>query len=103
MPAHISADIEDKQVLDFESPPIEERTPMTKERLSGIVVDDTEAELTGFDSVSTSARLRSANWVRATQRTNPVKPAQASSCFSAASATSRAWRATSRRASVRRT
>jgi hypothetical protein len=49
--------LEDKQVLDFESPPIEERTRMTREKLGGIVVDDMEAELVGFDSVSTSATL----------------------------------------------
>ncbi|MFO1485005.1 MAG: FAD-dependent oxidoreductase [Verrucomicrobiaceae bacterium] len=38
----------DGQVLDFESPPIPERAHFTKEQLGGIVVDDSEAELTGF-------------------------------------------------------
>ncbi len=40
----------DKQVLDFESPPIVDRPTITKQDLGGIVVDDTEAELTGFSS-----------------------------------------------------
>ena len=44
----------DKQVLDFESPPAASQTRMTKEELGGIVVDDTEAELTGFDTVGQS-------------------------------------------------
>ena len=44
----------DKQVLDFESPPAASQTRMTKEELGGIVVDDTEAELSGFDTVGQS-------------------------------------------------
>ncbi|MCB1277656.1 FAD-dependent oxidoreductase [Prosthecobacter sp.] len=40
----------DGQVLDFESPPMPERAHLTKEQLGGIVVDDSEAELTGFTS-----------------------------------------------------
>ncbi len=40
----------DKQVLDFDSPPIVDRPTVTKKDLGGIVVDDTEAELTGFAS-----------------------------------------------------
>jgi hypothetical protein len=38
----------DKQVLDFESPPIVDKAAVTKQDLGGIVVDDSEAELTGF-------------------------------------------------------
>lgn len=40
----------DGQVLDFESPAMPEHVSITKEKLGGIVVDDTEAELTGFTS-----------------------------------------------------
>ena len=40
----------DKQVLDFESPPIVDRSAVTKAELGGIVMDDTEAELKGFTS-----------------------------------------------------
>jgi hypothetical protein len=40
----------DDQMLDFESPPMPERAHLTKEQLGGIVVDDSEAELTGFTS-----------------------------------------------------
>ena len=40
----------DGQVLDFESPPIPEVTSVKKADLPGIVVDDSEAQLTGFDS-----------------------------------------------------
>lgn len=40
----------DKQVLDFDSPPIVDRPTMSKQDLGGIVVDDTEANLTGFSS-----------------------------------------------------
>lgn len=40
----------DGQVLDFESPPMPNVAPITKEKLGGIIVDDTEAELVGFDS-----------------------------------------------------
>ena len=38
----------DKQVLDFESPPVVDRAAVTKQDLGGIVIDDNEAELTGF-------------------------------------------------------
>ncbi len=41
----------DGQMLDFESPPIVHKPTLTKEKLGGIVVDDTEAVLHGFDSV----------------------------------------------------
>lgn len=41
----------DGQMLDFESPPIPEIVTLTKEQLGGIVVDDGEAQLTGFDSI----------------------------------------------------
>jgi len=40
----------DGQMLDFESPPVPEHVSLTKEKLGGIVVDDSEAELTGFTS-----------------------------------------------------
>jgi hypothetical protein len=45
----------DGQVLDFDSPPIEVKARISKESLGGIVVDDTEAEITGFGTLSTSA------------------------------------------------
>lgn len=41
----------DKQVLDFESPPAPAQTRLTKEQLGGIVVDEQEAELVGFESM----------------------------------------------------
>lgn len=40
----------DGQVLDFESPPASLPQSLTKQQLGGVVVDDSEAELTGFDS-----------------------------------------------------
>ena len=40
----------DGQVLDFESPPMPEHLAFTKQQLGGIVVDDSEADLTGFSS-----------------------------------------------------
>lgn len=40
----------DGQVLDFESPPMPEHVSISKEMLGGIVVDDLEAELNGFNS-----------------------------------------------------
>jgi hypothetical protein len=40
----------DGQMLDFESPPMPEHVAFTKEQLGGIVVDDSEADLTGFTS-----------------------------------------------------
>ncbi len=43
--------LKDGQMLDFESAPVSDHVGMTKEQLGGIVVDDREAELTGFDSV----------------------------------------------------
>ncbi|WP_164101373.1 FAD-dependent oxidoreductase [Candidatus Laterigemmans baculatus] len=46
--------LEDNQVLDFESPPIPERVVLSKAQLGGIVVDDMEAELEGFDSMGTT-------------------------------------------------
>src|SRR5262249_42786857 len=45
----------DGQVLDFESPSINVRSgALSKTRLAGIVVDDSEASCTGFDSSSTA-------------------------------------------------
>jgi len=41
----------DGQMLDFESPPMPEHVSITKKKLGGIVVDDQEAALTGFDSI----------------------------------------------------
>jgi hypothetical protein len=49
--------LKDGQVLDFESPsltPSAPRVVLPKEKLGGVVVDDTEATLTGFDTTSTS-------------------------------------------------
>ena len=40
----------DKQVLDFESPPVTEVVGWEKTKIPGVVVDDSEAERTGFDS-----------------------------------------------------
>jgi hypothetical protein len=40
----------DNQMLDFESPPIPQITRFTKEQVGGIIVDDDDAERTGFDS-----------------------------------------------------
>jgi hypothetical protein len=45
----------DGQVLDFETPPAPERIVMTKEKLGGIVMDDTEAVLKGFDDIGVTA------------------------------------------------
>ena len=45
----------DQQVLDFESPPIPVKQTFTKEKLGGIVVDDADAQLTGFEGHGTSA------------------------------------------------
>lgn len=47
--------IADKQVLDFESAPIVDRPSITKEDLGGIVIDDAEAELSGFTGEGTTA------------------------------------------------
>ena len=47
--------IEDKQVLDFVSPPRSAKESVSKEKLGGIVVDDTEAKLTGFDAHGATA------------------------------------------------
>jgi hypothetical protein len=41
--------LRDQQVLDFESPAIPEVVGWPKEKLPGIIVDDSEAQLTGFD------------------------------------------------------
>jgi hypothetical protein len=46
--------LQDGQMLDFESPPIPEVTTIKKDSLKGIVVDDAEADLTGFDSEGSS-------------------------------------------------
>jgi hypothetical protein len=45
----------DKQMLDFESAPIQVKAVFTKEKLGGTVVDDAEAKLTGFDGHGTTA------------------------------------------------
>ncbi len=45
----------DGQVLDFESPPIVEKIGLTKEKLGGVVLDDSDATLTGFDAHGTTA------------------------------------------------
>lgn len=42
--------LDDGQVLDFESPAAPLPKSVTKQQLGGVVVDDSEAELTGFDS-----------------------------------------------------
>jgi len=47
--------LEDGQVLDFVSPPRSPKESVGKEKLGGIVVDDTEAKLTGFDAHGTTA------------------------------------------------
>lgn len=44
----------DNQMLDFESPPIPETTRFTKEQVGGIVVDDEEAQRTGFDTAAST-------------------------------------------------
>ncbi len=44
----------DKQVLDFESPPAPAQTRLNKDQLGGIVVDEQEAELTGFETLGQS-------------------------------------------------
>lgn len=41
--------LQDGQMLDFETPPIPEVTSHKKENLPGIVLDDTDADITGFD------------------------------------------------------
>ena len=43
--------IADKQMLDFESPPMPEFSSLKKTDLPGIIVDDNEAQLTGFESI----------------------------------------------------
>ena len=47
--------MQDKQVLDFESPAGSGHASVTKEKLGGIVVDDSEAQLTGFEAHGASA------------------------------------------------
>jgi hypothetical protein len=44
----------DGQVLDFESPPLPPQRRMPRDKLTGIVVDDAEAALMGFDRTSTA-------------------------------------------------
>ena len=41
----------DNQVLDFDTPPAAAQTRLTKEQLGGIVVDESEAQLTGFETL----------------------------------------------------
>jgi hypothetical protein len=48
--------VADGQVLDFEVPAGEESKSWSKGELGGIVVDDGEAEVEGFETVSSSAR-----------------------------------------------
>jgi hypothetical protein len=40
----------DNQMLDFESPPVPRTIHFSKEQIGGIVVDDSEAQLIGFDT-----------------------------------------------------
>lgn len=46
--------LKDGQVLDFESAPVVTATSLTKEKLGGIVIDDVEAERTGFANSSST-------------------------------------------------
>lgn len=46
--------LKDNQMLDFESPPPPPKVTLTKEKIGGIVVDDAEAKLTGFESEGTT-------------------------------------------------
>lgn len=43
--------LKDGQMLDFESPPMPDHVSLKKDKVGGIVVDDTEAVLKGFESV----------------------------------------------------
>jgi hypothetical protein len=43
--------LQDGQVLDFESPPAPVPTGLRKSTLPGIIVDDLDAQLTGFDAI----------------------------------------------------
>ncbi len=47
--------LSDGTVLDFESPPIVDKPTLSKQALGGIVVDDDEAQLVGFDKGGTTA------------------------------------------------
>jgi len=47
--------LKDGQVLDFETPAPAPKVILTKEKIGGIVVDDNEAKLAGFDSEGTTA------------------------------------------------
>ncbi len=42
--------LKDNQMLDFESPPVQPKVVLTKEKIGGLVIDDAEAKLSGFDS-----------------------------------------------------
>lgn len=44
----------DAQVLDFESPPLPEKVSLSKAQVGGIVVDDNDARLEGFDSIGST-------------------------------------------------
>jgi hypothetical protein len=44
----------DGQVLDFDSPPLSARIVLPKAQLAGIVVDDLDAQRTGFDASSSA-------------------------------------------------
>lgn len=43
--------LKDGQMLDFESPPMPDHVSLKKEHVGGIVLDDSEAVLKGFDSI----------------------------------------------------
>lgn len=47
--------LKDGQVLDFESPAIPDHTTIAKASLKGIVLDDTDADLTGFEAEGNSS------------------------------------------------
>jgi hypothetical protein len=50
----IEQNVSFRQVLDFESPPLEPRARVPKVTLTGIVVDDLDAERRGFDRASSA-------------------------------------------------
>ncbi len=54
-PAKLKARLEkDGQVLDFDSPPVVSRVVLPKTKLPGVVVDDQDAVLKGFDAMSSA-------------------------------------------------
>jgi len=44
----------DKQVLDFESPPLPPKQALSKDALQGIIIDDRKAVLTGFETTGST-------------------------------------------------